>query len=522
MGRADREAYAIIGDKQVEALGEAREFDIETEVGALTGAILEATPRLPLGEDEFTTPARLISLSETVTLALANNREYQNRKETLFGQSLVLSTIRYDFGNQYSAGGSAGVTRTQDPLNVEKFGDYGVSAGVTRLLATGARVSLNITHDWVRFFYDDPRDSASNALSLGIVQPLLRGAGALVTMEPLRQGERNMIYAVRDFQRFQQSFIIQIVQTYYSLLGSLDRLDNAAQDLRNSQDDLQKLEALSGGWRARPDIEVDQARQRLLQAEANLTQTRNAYARQLDNFKLFLGLPIDLDLGPDPAELRAIAERGLLRPDLTLEDAVSLALEQRLDFMTRKDALEDTRRSFEITRRDLWPSLDLTFDVSTDQQLDEDRLRFDFENNREALGLNLDLPLDWTPRRNRVRDAMIETVAAERELEEARDQLILEVREAWRGLEESRTLYRIQVESVRLAERQVEQTTIMLQMGRAIARDLLEAQDSLLQARNAQTQALVDHTILRLQFWNAIEQFEVHMGELWEATDAPS
>ena len=41
-----------------------------------------------------------------------------------------------------------------------------------------------------------------STLSLDVIQPLLRGAGWAVTLEPLTQAERNLLYAVRDFARF--------------------------------------------------------------------------------------------------------------------------------------------------------------------------------------------------------------------------------------------------------------------------------------------------------------------------------
>ena len=64
----------------------------------------------------------------------------------------------------------------------------------------------------------------NNALTFNIVQPLLNGFGPLVTKEPLRQAERNMIYAVRDFKRYQQDFVIDISSQYYSVLRTLDQL----------------------------------------------------------------------------------------------------------------------------------------------------------------------------------------------------------------------------------------------------------------------------------------------------------
>ncbi len=51
---------------------------------------------------------------------------------------------------------------------------------------------------------------SSPALPASYVQPLLRGAGQAVTLEPWTQAERNLLYAVRDFARFRQEFYVYI------------------------------------------------------------------------------------------------------------------------------------------------------------------------------------------------------------------------------------------------------------------------------------------------------------------------
>ena len=47
-----------------------------------------------------------------------------------------------------------------------------------------------------------------SALPISFVQPLLRGGGRAVTLEPLTQAERNLLYAVRAFALFRQQFFV--------------------------------------------------------------------------------------------------------------------------------------------------------------------------------------------------------------------------------------------------------------------------------------------------------------------------
>ena len=75
--------------------------------------------------------------------------------------------------------------------------------------------------------------------------------------------------------------------------------------------------------------------------------------------------------------------------------------------------------------------------------------------------------------------------------------------------------YKNRLLSVSLAERRMENTNLLLKQGKALTRDLLDAQDDLLSSRNEATIALIDYTINRLSFWNAIERFKIDPKGMW-------
>ena len=133
----------------------------------------------------------------------------------------------------------------------------------------------------------------------------------------------------------------------------------------------------------------------------------------------------------------------------------------------------------------------------------------------QTLSAKLDLPLDWTERRNSFRIAQISLEREKRSLDEDEADVRREVRDQWRQLERQRAVYENRLLSVELAEGQVENTTMLLKLGRAKTRDQLEAEDDLLSSRNDATSALVDYTIGRLRFWNAIERFEIDPKGMW-------
>jgi hypothetical protein len=87
-------------------------------------------------------------------------------------------------------------------------------------------------------------------------------------------------------------------------------------------------------------------------------------------------------------------------------------------------------------------------------------------------------------------------------VDQQRDQIELQVRDSWRTLEQARRAYQISEIGVKLAERRVEEQELLAELGRAKALDQVDAQNSLLSSKDQLTQALVAHTVARLQFWD--------------------
>jgi len=119
------------------------------------------------------------------------------------------------------------------------------------------------------------------------------------------------------------------------------------------------------------------------------------------------------------------------------------------------------------------------------------------------------LPLDVTAGRNTLRGNLIALDQAERAADDLTDNIKLQVRSDWITMQEAKQSYEIQRKSVELAERRVETTMILLQAGRAITRDLLEAQTAWHDAQNALVTALVNHTNARLALWRDVETLSV-------------
>lgn len=511
--QADRAALDLIAAKQTQALGHAEPFTIERQDDKATADLLAHARRLSLVDDAYSTPTYSVSLSDALAIAMANNRAYQSAREKLFSQALSLADVRWNYGLIFKAGSTLDETTVKTPnaagggSTVERFGSRGLSAAVSRQLATGGNITLAYTHQFIRYFTHAPRPEAGNALALQVVQPLLRGAGSLTAREGLLQPEREMIYAVRDFARYQQGFAIEVVGRYFDLLRGLDQMHNAFANYRSVMGNLSLLQ-IQLRHRICSQLDVDQALQKVLDAEAIWIDTRAAYGAQLDQFKIYLGVDLALDLGPDRRELADLQQKGMTRPDLSLAGAIEAGLAQRLDFINARDRAEDAARHVQIALRNFLPTLDASYNFTLANQK-QHGMGLDFNQYQQNIGLDLGLPLDWTPRRDNYRQALLAADQAGRDMEQQHDALIAEVRDGWRGLERLRRKCEIAQQSVQLARRRVEGTQLMLASGQTTAREMANVQDEMLDAQNGLTAVLVDYTLCRLRFWYSIGRLDI-------------
>jgi len=496
---ADEDVYRIIHNKSQWIDGMPTRFTIDDD------------PVSPMVDDTATT-TNVISLMDAITIAVENSRSYQSRQESLYLEGLSLTSARHSYDPHYSGSGSATVER--DAKTNSLFG--AISFGIDKMLATGGDLSIGITTNLFRYIsVDDPQKSAASALSATFVQPLLRGAGRRVALENLTQAERSMVYSIRDFVRYRKSFSVNIAQRYYSVLQQKDEVKNSLQNYENLTKDRKRAELMAQAGRL-PEFEVDQARQNELRARDRWIIATQQYETALDEFKILLGLPMEVPIEPDTAELDSLTSRGIASIELPLEQAIVAALDKRLDLKNTRDNVDDAKRQVYVAKNALLPDVSaiLTYNNATIEELKP--LKFNDETDNYSFGISADFPFDRLSERNAYRQSLINLDSTRRNLAEATDRIALEVRDAYRRLEQTRKSYEIQKMSVQLAQRRVRSTTLLHQAGRASTRDLLDSQEALLNTQNSLTQALIDHTNAQLDLLLAMETLTVDDKGLWQ------
>jgi len=308
---------------------------------------------------------------------------------------------------------------------------------------------------------------------------------------------------------------VQVATAYYNVLRSRDVVINNYQSYKAFQESADRDRALVAEGRKKMS-DLGRIQQAELNAQNSWTTAIRRYKQNLDNFRILLGLPVDAPIVLDEQELERLKAAGLKEWTIETNDAVLVALHSRLDLYNTRDELEDAARKVEVAANALEPGLDLVLSGVVDSKPGDRFQELDFQRARWSAGLDLELPLDRKAERNNYRAALIDLERADRQLELAVDNVKLEVRDAARNLEEAALTYEIRKLGVQINEDRVEEEELRAELGVGDALNLVDAQNDLTEARNLLINALVDHTIARLEYWRDMGILYIKKDGQWQ------
>jgi len=573
---ADKVAADIIGAKQMNALGRTEPFTIARPEETLRRRLI-AAQKLPtsgkasLGAKALARPKHWpekdlapyergtselvrcmddnglvkLTLLDALEVAAANNRGYQSQKESVFRSALSLDLESDEFRSTF-AGAMETLFSVDTAPTVTGFENAG-SVDWSKRMKAGATLTAGIAIDLVKLMTADRSSSLGITADASISIPLLRGSGTHIVKEALTQAERDVIYEIWSFERYKKTFAVRVASEYLSVLQRMDRIKNAEENYRRLKDSVarERMRAEAG---RRTSIDVDRSKQSELTARQRWISAQQAYAARLDSFKNTLGLPTDARIELDRKELDRLVEAArkaltktrtadgteakaddVLAPpsyveggpmEMAPDNAIRIALARRLDLKTAHGQVYDAQRAVVIAADALRADLTLGASAAMGESrslgsADEPNAQLRPSRGSYSAALGLDLPFERTRERNAYRNSYISLQSAIRNVQELEDEIKLEVRDALRSLIETRESYRIQQNAVELAEKRVENTQMLLEAGRIETRELLDAQEDLVAAQDALTDALVSYRVTELGLQRDLSVLEVNEKGLW-------
>jgi outer membrane protein TolC len=501
---ADKEVYKIIDTKWQNKFGQKVNYTLSDS---------NISSPNDVNIDKKLVQPELITLAQAVAVATKYNRDYQTQKENLYLSALTLTGERYRYALKWFGTIDYEYSKNGDnPENQTLKSEVGVSKNF--LTPQGILLNSSLAIDWVRFLTGDPRTTLGSVLNSTLDIPLLGNGGGKVQWENLTQAERDVLYQIRSFNRYRQTFVVDIINSYYGVLRQRDSVNNANSNWNSSVESRKQFEMEAKTGRT-PTYEVDQARQRELSAYDSYVTTLQSYEQSLDLFKVRLTLPVNVPIELDQNELMALRNVATGEPNVTVDAAIDAALLCRLDLANSYDSIEDAQRKVKLASEGLGVQLDLSGRANVNSEPDKNYDNLQLDKGIYRFGVSADLPFDRKNQRNAYRRALISLEQQQREYSNNMDFVMLGVRQAYRQYMATAEQYVTQKKSLALAEERIKNMPMLLKSGRAQTRDLLDAQDSLLQAQNSLTSALIGHTMAKLNFFRDVGILQVKPDGMW-------
>ena len=331
---------------------------------------------------------------------------------------------------------------------------------------------------------------------------------------------------------------VTTIQEFKSHQTELKRhLDVARQELQQLEDIIprrsQRLDT-ADAKQLREDFDQDQQnfadiRTRVAANELQLAALTNAVTNRDDNV-LVLMRQVRRGLLRSTRELTSlqIGVRvelvSLPTVDLTLEDAVHLALVNRLDLMNRRGFVMDARRRLEVAA----DRLEATVNVVAEGSLstpgptgNSQPFEFRAKDSNFQAGLEFVTPLDRKQARNNFRAAQISYQRARRNYMGAEDQVKLDVRTLLRNVVAQERVYETNRRGVRVAARELDQAIEFSEQPEAGSRagnqglNISRALDNILDAQEELIESWVDYETARLGLYRDMGTMYIDENGFW-------
>jgi hypothetical protein len=288
----------------------------------------------------------VLDLQGAVQLAYLHSREYRKELEDLYLSALDVSFERFRFSAQFFATNGTffntdgrlrtGNNNSSSTLRVDD------TFTTTKLFAAGGQLVVDLANTIVWQFSGTDTNVNTTLLDFTFIQPLLRLGGRARILERLTLIERQLIYNVRQMEMYRQGFYAQVatgraaidgpnrrggvsgagLQGFTGFGGGFGRINvqsvtasgvvgaggflgllqdqigirNQEANVTTLRDSLTRLQDEFDADRIKDKFQVELARQALYEGQSKLLASKAAFQATLDTFKIFLGLPPELDV----------------------------------------------------------------------------------------------------------------------------------------------------------------------------------------------------------------------------------
>lgn len=409
----------------------------------------------------------ILSLQEAVQIALKNNRSLQRSRLGLASSSLNVQSQNEEFDIKIIPSTSVNYTSSENQY---------WSVGVKFFKQTRVGISGSITPRIEQY-----GDIQRSSVSVGLNVPLLRGWGTDYNLDGLYSSLYALETARRDHYKHQDSLVINTISTAYGVINfqkQIDLLRTQIEGLKRHIS-LTKLKEKTGLASA---MDLYRAELRLKEVQNELTNVKKQFETYIDRLKDLLAISMQGDLTVTaPIDYQPVT--------VHLDEAVAIALENRIEIEQAKRKSKESKRMMAIARHEILPIIDLNLGYKRyDKGFDDTDSPF-LDEEDWIVSLNGSSDLFRSKAKTAFEQASISYRQAKIDVESTREDIIREVRTQINQMKKIEKLIVDRTEQLRQAEGKLDLALSKFNHQLADNFDLLEAQT---QRQQVETDLLFD------------------------------
>ena len=429
----------------------------------------------------------VLTLETALSRALNYNRQLMDTIDTTIRAQYGIALAESEFNIQvtpngragYVGGGSAGTGPS-----------LGVGLDFNKKFPTGTQIAIGPYVSKINKHY-------RTDLNLTISQPLLSGFGCKYQLSNFKGAQFAFRSACRTLYMNQLQLVMRTISALYDVVKAQKAVALSEESYQRVKQFYQtaKLKECIGLSDA---LDVYRAEIEMRHSQDNLTNVQEGLQEKEDVLKDLLALPLGTRMRIDVSLIYT-------ENSVSLDEAIQLALKNRIEMDQAKDQWWESRRLSHLVKDRFYPDLNLVLNYSN-CGFDQVFARSCTRHRESSWGIGLTSSSDFNPVGDQIayEQSLIAIQAAGRGIEQTKVAISLEIKRSLRQLQ--RAYKRIDLQKQQIKTAQGELQLSQLKFNRCLADNfnIIQAEQSLRMAELSYWTALIDHIIGEYQFLAAI------------------
>lgn len=441
---------------------------------------------LTVAQNKRSNRVKTLTLKDAILLAVRCNPEVRSEELQRISDKYSLEVARNEFLPQYVFNAQGEIIEGRDPL-----GNVNPHIRLKTIMGTELEIGGRLSRH-------DGTDTSD--VTLGVRQPLLRGFGSDVTLSSWRNALDSEQISKLTLKDQVQSTITKVISGYYKLVEDYNKLDVDKLALNDSLSTLHDTKLRIKTGKLAP-LEVTQQQAQVEDLHFAISQDNNAIDRDYQDLLILLGVSPTAKFNI----VRTIPTKDIALP--SLKKSINIALYKNIGYVKQLIGLRSQERSLMLAKNDQWWRLDLVGSMNRDitGHLHLHNLDDKVVYNEKRVGLELEIPIDDKPRKQKLLNANINLKKYHIALDNACKQLRAQVVKIVRDLQAQKHQINVARRSVTLSEQSLRIAQRKFDFGRTTMFELTSLRKALTMRKNE----LISQ---RIAYLNSLAQYQQTLG----------